>query len=450
MRFRERLLLLKLNIMQKAETKYLFERGGTYYARVAVPLARRQSYGRREVVKSLRTKSLTEAMVRLGPALQGIFRNISDDHNASITHATACEQAAVVHQTQYRFVDAVVNADIEDSIAMLGPGLASLAKQSNPKVIDFVALGGPLQAPAMTMRQAWEQFATDSTDLWFDLPHRDRQKKQSKYKAAVDDFEKRVGKDVDILKLTKRDVMDYRGKLLELVENGEWKVDTARKRLMWLRVITRHAYEMEGLKESPFENLRPIKGKGDEEKRPPFSEAEVQAIRKHLIEVDSNPELRAILAVMENTGLHAKEIVFLTEDDIKLAAPIPHLCVQPNEHRSFLKTDNRIRKVPLLGVALDAMKKFPRGFPRYCRDNGSEALSAGANKLIQKVAPRKGTYGYRHRMADLMKAQRVEDTLRDSIMGHGNDGKMSGHYGTEYPLEIKLEVLKKALPEHAY
>ncbi|WP_313196151.1 hypothetical protein [Shinella zoogloeoides] len=222
-------------------------------------------------------------------------------------------------------------------------------------------------------------------------------------------------------------------------------------------MIVRHAYELEGIKESPFENLRPIKGIGDEEKRRVITEPETIAIRKRYQEVDSNDELVAVMAVIENTGAHAKEIVMLTADDIRLDDPIPHICLQPNEHRSLLKTDARIRKVPVVGIAFDALKRFPAGFPRYRRDNGGDNLSAAANKQIQAVADGATTYGYRHRMANLMKAGyvvdgkhvHITDSLKESILGHASTST-SSDYGTEVPLEVKLDILKQILPETAY
>lgn len=345
----------------------------------------------------------------------------------------------------------IVSAPIEDSIEMVP--LEAYGQMPNPDPITIAAVGGVAQPPAMTMREALEQFQTDSSDMWLNLGNRERQKKWNKYKEAVTDFEKEMGAELDVLKLTKKQVYEYRSKLLDRVKEGLIKVDTVRKKLMWLRVIVRHAYEIAEMKEdsSPFENLRPIKGIGDEEKRPPILNDEAVAIRKHFAEVGADPEMVAICAVLENTGAHAMEIVKLAKGDIILDADIPHLLIRPNEHRAMLKTDNRIRAVPLLGIALEAMKRFPDAFPSFCRDNGNGKLSDAANHLIQQIAPGKTTYGYRHRMADLMKAKKYEYSFRTAILGQSDGKKMIGdHYGTEYPLEVKLEILNNCLPPEAY
>lgn len=443
--------------MQKAETKFLFERNGTFYVRMVVPKDRRSAVGRAEIQKSLRTKIIEDALILLGDGIEHCKRIINSATEQLATAATVNDRCKTLGLERLHDSE-IVSLPVAASVDVLAYGLEMLAQIKTPAKIDFAAIGGVFEAPALTMRQALQQFETDSSDLWMNLSHRERQKKWNKYKEAVTDFENEMGADTDVLKLTKKDVYEYRSRLIERVKAGTVKVDTIRKKLMWLRVIVRHNYEMEGIKDSPFENLRPIKGIGDEQKRRVITEPEAVAIRKHYDDVGANDELVAIMAVIENTGAHAKEIVMLCADDIRLDDPIPNIRLQPNEHRSLLKTDSRIRTIPIVGIALDALKRFPDGFPRYRRDNGSEALSAAANKLIQTVADGASTYGYRHRIANLMKAGYVEngelkhisDSVKDSILGHSSDGKMTDYYGDETPLPVKLDVLKKILPDHAY
>jgi len=142
---------------------------------------------------------------------------------------------------KYRHVDIVASAEIEDAVEMIGPGLELLSDLANPDPQLVATIGGTAEPPAMTMRQALEQFQTDSSDMWINLSHRERQKKWNKYKEAVTDFEKTMdAANLDILKLTKKEVYAYRSKLLERVTAKEIKVDTVRKKLMWLRVIVRH------------------------------------------------------------------------------------------------------------------------------------------------------------------------------------------------------------------
>lgn len=67
-----------------------------------------------------------------------------------------------------------------------------------------------------------------------------------------------------------------------------------------------------------------------------------------------------------------------------------------------MKTQQSAREIPLVGVALEAMKKQPHGFPRY-HDRG-DSLSAPVNKVLDahKLRPVEGQspYGLRHTFED--------------------------------------------------
>jgi hypothetical protein len=72
------------------------------------------------------------------------------------------------------------------------------------------------------------------------------------------------------------------------------------------------------------------------------------------------------------TGLRPSEIVNLTTKTIHLEAAVPYIEVKPEGR--VLKAKASLRKVPLVGVALAAMKLQAKGFPEY-RDRSSR-LSA--------------------------------------------------------------------------
>ena len=94
-----------------------------------------------------------------------------------------------------------------------------------------------------------------------------------------------------------------------------------------------------------------------------------------------NDDARGIILVMINTGARPSELAALHPEEIRLDGPVPHLAFAPVERQ--LKTSNAMREIPLVGVSLRAMRKFPGGFPRY-RGN-SAALSSTANKGADNV-----------------------------------------------------------------
>lgn len=85
-----------------------------------------------------------------------------------------------------------------------------------------------------------------------------------------------------------------------------------------------------------------------------------------------NDEARDVIYVVMETGCRPSEIANLSKTRIKLDADIPHIRIEPEGR--LLKTEHSGRDIPLVGRALEAMKRHRNGFPRY-HDKGS-TLSA--------------------------------------------------------------------------
>jgi integrase len=140
------------------------------------------------------------------------------------------------------------------------------------------------------------------------------------------------------------------------------------------------------------------------------------------------------------TGLRPSEVVNLTPQAIRLDAPVPHVKIMPEGRR--LKTEDSAREIPLVGVALAAMKLRPEGFPRY-RDKSS-GLSATLNKYLSENGLRPThdhtVYSLRHSFKDRLVAVEAPDSLIDSLMGHKT---YKPKYGKGPSLELKLKFLQR-------
>jgi integrase len=187
-----------------------------------------------------------------------------------------------------------------------------------------------------------------------------------------------------------------------------------------------------------FSGLR-LEG-GRDGKRPPFP---VEFIRNTILAdgalADLNDEARDIAYVVMETGARPSEIVNLTKQRIVLDADIPYIRVEADGR--LLKTDHSERDIPLVGLALEAMRRHPNGFPRYL-DKGSN-LSATlmkhfkAHKLLP--TPKHSIYSFRHSFKDRLKAVETPEELIDELMGH-KIGKPK--YGDGYGLKQKQKYLR--------
>lgn len=152
-----------------------------------------------------------------------------------------------------------------------------------------------------------------------------------------------------------------------------------------------------------------------------------------------NSEARRILYLMVETGLRPSEACNLTRSTIILDHDVPHILVRPEGRQ--LKTMSSRRNIPLVGVALMAMRYQPDGFPRY-RDK-SDTLSATLNKALisRNLRASDGTqtvYSVRHSFSDRLRNVKAPDSVVDYFMGHAGRGPK---YGEGLTLENKREWL---------
>lgn len=70
-----------------------------------------------------------------------------------------------------------------------------------------------------------------------------------------------------------------------------------------------------------------------------------------------NAEGRAAVHILVETGCRLSEVANLLPAQIRLDHPIPHIIAGSTKFWEG-------REIPLVGVALEAAKKFPAGFPR--------------------------------------------------------------------------------------
>jgi integrase len=169
-----------------------------------------------------------------------------------------------------------------------------------------------------------------------------------------------------------------------------------------------------------------------------------------------NQEAHDITIVLVETGARPIEICALNKRSIILDANIPYIRIFPDQQE--LKTRGSERDIPLVGRALEVMRRYPNGFPRYyMKPDGFCNLINYHLKLLQpEVRPDEGdkyqtVYCLRHLFKDRLRHARVEDEMKLALMGHSegsSDDNKEGHdYGEGFELQHKLDTLQKiALP----
>src|SRR4029077_18668087 len=112
---------------------------------------------------------------------------------------------------------------------------------------------------------------------------------------------------------------------------------------------------------------------------------------------------------------------------ILLDANIPFIRIKPDQQE--LKNSNSERDIPLVGRALEVMRRYPNGFPRYHLrpTNYCGAINYHLKLLQGDVNEAEGdkfqtVYCIRHLFKDRLRHARVEDEMKLALMGHSEDG----------------------------
>lgn len=424
--------------------KYLDDRNGVLRYRRVYPPDVQSKIGKKEYVVSLRTRDRIVAIGRytehdkVFETKVAIARSGLADTGDILKVRQVAQNAGFV-----QFPDEVDTLAIADLIQLSTQNLQ--AYSALPKSdVSLVALAQTVNAK-LTIDDVFEEYISLEHDKLRRKTNREKNKFLDPIKLAIKEFKAFAG-DVNLLKMKKRTVLDFKKKLVNDVENGKIKVGTANKKIMHLRKI------FETVREnlySEIENPFSIKALQNDEvqRRLSFTENDIEIICKMLVKSRINDELKALIYISKDTGCGPKELALLTPGDIFLKAPIPFIRISPNEHRTKVKGGGaRHREIPLVGDALEWMKKFPNGFPRYQKNNGGEAASAAANKFLKRYTE-KTLYSFRHRFADLLRNTGCDQRVQNSLFGHAAKNKMEDYYGSDMIMDLKLEAVLKGINE---
>jgi hypothetical protein len=312
------------------------------------------------------------------------------------------------------------------------------ATVENSKVVGAV-LGGE-KPPALMlsgMREAVEQIVV--AQLAKKSP-RQLRKWRLERDVAVDTFLEVLGGDRPMAELKRADVLALRKHWQDRVVRGEVEADTGNKNIGRVGWMFRTINDDRMLGLSPIFQKAGMAG-GKERQRVAFKADFVQErFMADGVFGDLNPEARRIIYLVAETGLRLAEACNLARETIKLDAAVPHVQVRPDGRE--MKTDHSRRDIPLVGVALMAMRAQPEGFPRY-RDK-ADSLSALVNKVLEvrglRPEPGQSLYSLRHTFEDRLTAVEAPEKVVAALMGHKWHRP---RYGLGPSLEQKRDWLKR-------
>lgn len=272
-------------------------------------------------------------------------------------------------------------------------------------------------------------------------------KKIQRVDRVVAHIRKSLGSDPVLINLTRADAREVRDYMLG---DAGIKPTTVHRYLNDVRAIINFAIEELPLLgvTNPFNKLEVRIETVAKDERKPFSTDQLAKTRSR-IECHASKDIQQIWRILEGTGARLGEVAGLLVTDVVLNHKVPYLDLVFHPHRR-LKNKGSIRKVPLVGDALDSARDAvsaagtnPLLFSRYANEKGRTAASAILMKHLRKVVTdRKITvHSLRHTMKDKLRLGSVEAGTIDDILGHSS-GKVSERYGGD---DARLELGRAAL-----
>jgi hypothetical protein len=374
---------------------------------------------------------------RMNETLEAYWRGLAEQKTAEAKQAYLdAVKLARSLGLDYQAPSVWAKASIEEVLMRIETVVAN--GMINDMAMRKAALGG-VDKPAIKLSSLFDEYEITQKIALSKMSPDQQRKWRSAKKRAVEILIEQRG-DKALHQLTRDDALVFADWWQDRVINDGIGAGTANKNISHIGGMIRAVNKRLKLGlDDVFAGTR-IDG-GRDGQRAPFP---VEFIRDVILapgKLDElNDEARDVVYVVMETGARPSEIVNLTSPRIVLDAEIPHIKIAAEGR--LLKTEHSERDIPLVGVALEAMRRHSQGFPRYF-DKGS-SLSATLMKHFDKhgllPTAKHKVYSFRHSFKDRLKAVGAPEELIDEMMGHRID---KPKYGAGYSLDRKLEYLEK-------
>ncbi len=348
----------------------------------------------------------------------------------------------------YTTTEKLLNGKIDELIERLD----AVAQEPSNSSLVTLALGG-VDLPSVKVSEMPERMARLLADDVGGKNPRQVREWNNKWKRAAKNFIACVG-DRPIAEISATDAKKFQSFWSKKRKSAKQTTDHVNKEIGRMRAIV-DAY----FKEIEVENYsNPFSGMsldktGAENRSRSQNKRELPAkwIPEVLLNFEAiaglNDEARDIAIIIGETGTRASEVYDMPEEHIFLDAAVPHFLIKVEEEgdqQRQVKNTWSIRKVPLIGHALEAMKRHPKGFPRY---RGNANYSNAINKYLRErgLFPGKGLTirALRHTFETRLRRAGVENEERAQLMGHSLR-QLRGRevYGDETKLRIRALYLE--------
>lgn len=387
-----------------------------YYRRVPVEVAHVDR--RMFVKKSLKTKNHKEALERadeINRATEALWSALAagNDNKREWERYETAVRLAQSLGFAYRTAKELAAGPLAEMDARLS------AADETPAAA--VAVTGLAPSPKPRVSDIWDMYARYNQAGFTGMSPSQMSKHEVSRKRAVAYLKELLG-DVRLAEITRADTLRFRQWWTDKIAAEGLRAYSANRSFSDIKgMLTVIDDALQTTYREPWDKIRIKETNATKlRKRAPFPADWIQNKILATGALDNlNEDARLIVYAMIETGARLGEICNLRPQDIHLDDDVPHIEIAERDDRRQ-KTEYSIRRIPLVGVSLWAMRQKPGGFPRY-RDKADSA-SAIINKVLlaNKLRPttRHTAYSFRHTFQDRIENAGASDRMQADLMGH--------------------------------
>ncbi|MDW9441000.1 tyrosine-type recombinase/integrase [Sinorhizobium meliloti] len=391
-----------------------------YYRRVPTEIAHLDK--RTHVKQSLKTKSLKEALEKaqaVHDAAESFWRALlaGNDNEAAFARYESAVKIAQSMGFTYRPIAEVAALSLDE----LERRLTVIGENMDRSQIIVDSLAGTVEEPAPRLSNIWSLYekhnAAGLTGMSKNQLRKHKVSRERAIRYAID-----VMGDLELPAITRKDVLKFREWWTNKVISEGLAADSANRSFSDIMGMLTpidnalHTNYHAAWEKARIRETNATKGGT----RPPFP---VDWIGEKILAPGAmemlDEEARLIVYAMVETGARLGEICNLRPQDIRLVDEVPHIEIAERTDRRQ-KTDHSIRRVPLVGVSLWAMRQRPQGFGKY--HDKSDSASALINKVLRNngLMPTDDhtIYSLRHSFQDRIENAGCSDRMQADLMGH--------------------------------
>ncbi|MBZ7921678.1 tyrosine-type recombinase/integrase [Ensifer adhaerens] len=422
-----------------------------YYRRVPLEVAHLDK--RTHIKQSLKTKILKEAIDRaqaIHDAAENFWRALlaGNDNETAFARYEAAVRLAQSLGFTYRPAAEVAALPLEE----LEKRLLVVSENFDRSQMIVDAAAGTIDEPAPRLSSIWTLYEQhNAAGLTGMSKNQLRKHKVSRERAIT--YAIAVMEDLELAAIGRPDVLKFRKWWTDKIIDEGLKADTANRSFSDIMGMLTpidaalHTNYHAVWEKARIRETNATKGRS----RPPFPN---QWITDKILLPGAmdmlDDDARLVVYTMVETGARLGEICNLRPQDIRLDDEVPHIEVAERSDRRQ-KSDYSIRRVPLVGVSLWAMRQRPNGFAKY-QDNADSASA-----LINKVLRNNGlmptddhtVYSLRHSFQDRIENANCSDRMQADLMGHEFGRPRYGDGPEMKRRQAFLEGIKFAWPEAA-